>query len=55
MAIGVYAPLVTLTSLYKGYLIGNNKIEITAFSQIIEEIARLLFVYFTSSFFLNKK
>ena len=29
MALGVYAPLVTLTSIYKGYLIGNEKIEIT--------------------------
>lgn len=54
MAIGVYAPFVTLTSLYKGYLIGNNKIIITSFSQIIEEIIRLLFIILTSSFFLSK-
>jgi len=54
MAIGVYAPLVTLTSIYKGYLIGNNKIEITSFSQIVEEIARLIFIFFTSSYFTNK-
>lgn len=54
MAIGVYAPLVTLTSIYKGYLIGNNKVEITSFSQIFEEIARLFFIYLTSSYFINK-
>ena len=54
MAIGIYAPLVTLTSVYKGYLIGNNKIEITSISQIVEEIARLFFIYITSSFFLSK-
>ena len=54
MAIGIYAPLVTLTSIYKGYLIGNEKIEITSFSQIIEEIARLFFIYLTSSFFISK-
>ena len=54
MAIGVYAPLVTLTSIYKGYLIGNNKIEITSISQIFEEIARLIFIYLTSSYFINK-
>lgn len=54
MAIGVYAPLVTLTSLYKGYLIGKGKIEITSISQIIEEIARLLFILLSCSFFINK-
>lgn len=54
MAIGIYAPLVTLTSIYKGYLIGNNKIIITSFSQIIEEIARLFFILVTSSFFISK-
>ena len=54
MAIGIYSPLVTLTSVYKGYLIGNNKIEITSISQIVEEIARLFFIYITSSFFLSK-
>ena len=54
MAIGVYAPLVTLTSLYKGYLIGSNKIEITSISQIIEEIARLIFIIITNSFFIDK-
>lgn len=54
MAIGVYAPLVTITSIYKGYLIGNNKIIITSFSQIIEEIARLLFILITSAFFISK-
>ena len=54
MAIGVYAPFVTLTSLYKGYLIGNEKIVITSFSQIIEEIARFIFIYLSASFFINK-
>ena len=54
MAIGVYAPFVTMTSLYKGYLIGNEKIEITSFSQIIEEIARLSFIYLTTTYFTNK-
>lgn len=54
MAIGIYAPLVTLTSIYKGYLIGNEKIEVTSLSQIIEEIARLFFIYLTSSFFISK-
>ena len=54
MAIGIYAPFVTLTSLYKGYLIGNNRITITSLSQIIEEIARLIFIYITASYFINK-
>lgn len=54
MAIGIYAPLVTLTSIYKGYLIGNERIEITSLSQIIEEIARLIFIYVTSNFFISK-
>ncbi len=51
MAIGIYAPFVTITSLYKGYLIGNEKIEVTSFSQITEEIGRLIFIYLTCNYF----
>ncbi|MBQ4061112.1 MAG: oligosaccharide flippase family protein, partial [Bacilli bacterium] len=37
-------PLVSLTSLLKGYFIGINKVEKTSICQISEEIARLLFI-----------
>ncbi|MBQ8206847.1 MAG: oligosaccharide flippase family protein [Bacilli bacterium] len=37
-------PLISLTSLLKGYFIGIDKIEKTSFCQISEEISRLLFI-----------
>ena len=40
----VLLPLVSLTSLLKGYFIGINKVEKTSICQISEEIARLLFI-----------
>ena len=37
-------PLISLTSLLKGYFIGINKVEITSKCQISEELVRLLFI-----------
>ncbi len=38
-------PLISLTSILKGYYIGIDKVEVTAKCQISEEISRLLFVF----------
>ena len=37
-------PLISLTSLFKGYFIGINQIEKTNFCQVSEELVRLLFI-----------
>ena len=37
-------PLISMTSLLKGYFVGINQIEKTNFCQVSEEIARLLFI-----------
>lgn len=37
-------PLISLTSLLKGYFIGTNKVEVTSKCQISEELVRLLFI-----------
>ena len=39
-------PLISLTSLLKGYYIGIDEVEKTSFCQISEEISRLLFIVF---------
>lgn len=49
-ALALLIPLVSLSSLLKGYYIGHNQAKMTAKSSILEEIARIIFVIF----FLNK-
>lgn len=46
-------PLISLTSILKGYFIGIDKVGITAKCQISEEISRLLFVFILVDF-INK-
>lgn len=43
-ACSLLVPLVTISSIIKGYFIGNNELYITAFSQVFEEGSRLVFV-----------
>lgn len=43
-------PLISLTSILKGYFIGIDKVEVTAKCQISEEISRLLFVFLLVDF-----
>lgn len=51
IATGILAPLIVLSSFYKGYLIGMEKISITSASQIFEEIGRLAFILLFASYF----
>ena len=46
-------PLISLTSILKGYFIGIDKVDTTAKCQISEEISRLLFVFLLVDF-INK-
>jgi stage V sporulation protein B len=54
IALGLLVPLISLGGLIKGYYAGIGKVEITAYSQISEEIARIIFVILFSSFFISK-
>lgn len=46
-------PLISLGGLIKGYYAGIGKIEITAYSQISEEIARIAFILLFGSYFVK--
>jgi len=52
-ALALLIPLISLGGLIKGYYAGIGKIEITAYSQISEEIARIAFIILFGSFFVK--
>ena len=49
IALALLVPLISLGGLIKGYYTGIGKVEVTAYSQISEEIARILFILLFSS------
>ncbi len=52
-ALALLIPLISLGGLIKGYYAGIGKIEITAYSQISEEIARIAFILLFGSYFVK--
>lgn len=52
-ALALLIPLISLGGLIKGYYAGIGKIEITAYSQISEEIARIAFILLFGGYFLK--
>ena len=54
ISLALLVPLISLGGLIKGYYMGIGKIEITAYSQISEEIARIIFVILFGYLFINK-
>lgn len=52
-ALALLIPLISLGGLIKGYYSGIGKIEITAYSQISEEIARIAFIFLFGGFFVK--
>ena len=52
-ALALLIPLISLGGLLKGYYSGIGKIEITAYSQISEEIARIAFILLLGSYFIK--
>ena len=54
ISLGLLVPLISLGGLIKGYYTGIGKIEVTAYSQISEEIARIIFIIIFSLLFSNK-
>ena len=52
-ALALLIPLISLGGLLKGYYAGTGKIEITAYSQISEEIARIAFILLFGGFFVK--
>ena len=50
-ALALLIPLISLGGLLKGYYSGIGKIEITAYSQISEELARIAFIVLFGSYF----
>ena len=54
ISLSLLVPLISLGGLIKGYYMGIGKVEITAYSQISEEIARILFIILFSYLFIGK-
>lgn len=52
-ALSLLIPLISMGGLIKGYYSGIGKIEITAYSQISEEIARIAFILLFGSYFVK--
>lgn len=52
-ALALLIPLISLGGLLKGYYAGIGKIEITAYSQISEEIARIAFILLFGGYFIK--
>ena len=52
-ALALLIPLISLGGLLKGYYAGIGKIEITAYSQISEEIARIAFILLFGGYFIQ--
>lgn len=52
-SLALLIPLISLGGLLKGYYAGIGKIEITAYSQISEEIARIAFMLLFGSYFIK--
>lgn len=52
-ALALLIPLISLGGLLKGYYAGIGKIEITAYSQISEEIARIAFILLLGGYFIK--
>lgn len=52
-ALALLIPLISLGGLIKGYYTGIGKIEITAYSQISEEIARIAFIVLFGGYFVK--
>lgn len=52
-ALALLIPLISIGGLIKGYYAGIGKIEITAYSQISEEVARIAFIIFFGSYFVK--
>jgi stage V sporulation protein B len=53
-ALALLCPLVFLSGILKGYCIGLNKVEISSYSQISEEIARIIFIGAAGSYFVSQ-
>lgn len=54
ISLGLLVPLISLGGLIKGYYMGIGKIEITAHSQVSEEIARIIFIIILLDIFKYK-
>lgn len=54
ISLSLLVPLISLGGLIKGYYMGIGKVEITAYSQISEEIARIIFVIIFLKLFKDK-
>lgn len=52
-ALALLIPLISLGGLLKGYYSGIGKIEITAYSQISEEVARISFIFLFGGYFVK--
>lgn len=52
--LALFCPLVFISGILKGYCVGLKKVEITAMSQISEEVFRILFIVAAGSFFIVK-
>lgn len=52
-ALALLIPLISLGGLIKGYYAGIGKIEITAYSQISEEVARIAFILLFGNYFVK--
>ena len=54
ISLALLVPLISLGGLIKGYYMGIGKVEITAYSQVSEEIARIIFIIVFMEIFKNK-
>lgn len=52
--LALFCPLVFISGILKGYCVGLKKVEITALSQISEEVFRIIFIVAAGSFFISK-
>ncbi len=51
--LALLTPLTCISGMLKGYCMGVNRISITSFSQIVEELGRIIFITLCASFFTN--
>lgn len=54
ISLSLLVPLISLGGLIKGYYMGIGKIEVSAYSQISEEIARIIFIILFVNIFKDK-
>lgn len=50
--LGILVPLVSLSSLIKGFFIGHNEVKFTAFSSVAEEVVRIVFIVFFLNYYI---